>query len=162
LKVCFEGNETQRNDLRNATEKAFNADISVDDGGCVTGLTARSGKGFGDLQKSFQGMVADKNTFYVEFGSGDRVSHFDPDTRTATINPLDIDRKRYISGGFLGCFFLGGSGTAKFSTPSILVHELIGHGSGMVGGGKPYQSGIWAENEYHNAVGEPQRCFENR
>lgn len=140
-------------------EQATNTDISVGDDGCVTGFQAREGKGFETLQERFGKLVEDEATFSVQFASGNEISNFNPDNRTATINPLDLQRKRYISGGVIACMF-GGSGTGTFSSKAIFTHELIGHGSGMAGGGRPSTSGVWAENIYHAAVGERRRCGE--
>ncbi len=162
LKVCFQGDPDQRAKLKSAAERATNTSIQTDDAGCVTGFARGTGEGYGDLQDAFADMVGDSATFSVKLGNDkDGVSSFDPRTKTATINPLDIGRKRYISGGFFACI-VGGSGTAPFSMASIVAHELIGHGSGMAGGGKPSPSGIWAENQYHAAVGEPRRCSESK
>jgi hypothetical protein len=107
-------------------------------------------------------MVADTSKFSVRFANGNEVSSFDARTRTATINPLDIRRKRYVRGGNFFACLAGGSGTAIFSSKAILVHELIGHGSGITRGGTPSASGVWAENIYHAAVGEQPRCSEDR
>jgi len=159
LRVCFKGDARKRQELQEAAENAINADIEVDKRWCVTGVTARPGEGFESLRKEFQELVGDPSTFSAQFADGRAVSHFDPDTRTAIINPLDIQRRRYVSGSLVACF-LGGSGTATFSVPAILVHELIGHGSGMVGGGKPWGAGVWAENQYHAAYRESRRCWE--
>ncbi len=159
LRVCFKGDARKRQELQEAAENAINADIEVDKHWCVTGVTARPGEGFESLRKEFQELVGDPSTFSAQFADGRAVSHFDPDTRTAIINPLDIQRRRYVSGSLVACF-LGGSGTATFSVPAILVHELIGHGSGMVGGGKPWGAGVWAENQYHAAYRESRRCWE--
>lgn len=131
----------------------------LDDEGCVSAYEPQGGKRYRRLQQAFGDMVNADDVFRVDFGEGDRISGFDPDTRMATINPLDIQRKRYVSGSVLACAF-GGSSTAAFSLPSILTHELIGHGSPMASGLKPARSALWAENLYHAAVGEPRRCSE--
>lgn len=154
--MCYNGGARDVQRLKQGTEDATNTTITLDKENCVSGVEAREGKGFAEIQARFNDMVAAEETFTVRFGESREAfySHFDPRTRQAVILRGDVGGFRYNTGNRLTCALFGGTGSAPMSLGGLIVHELIGHGRGA-----GERSSRILENQYHRARGQPTRCL---
>lgn len=157
LKVCFPGTRQEREDAVRTTEKATNTAITLDSNNCVQSFTARPGKGFEDIQERFRKLVEKDETYDVIVRYTGEGSYFDPDTKTAYI---DIGNVATV---YRSCPH---NGLEFFEPGAIVTHELLGHGSegwfrrtfrGLLRRSNQRRANK-IENEYHRAVGQPERC----
>ena len=165
LKVCG-----RTPSLRRGIERAVNADIEWDEGGCVSSLddvTFKGGSSWAAVQGAFSGMVTSQDVWTVAPGTRNtisplgcpqgRCSWFDHDTRTAYIFSADYGPRgaTYNRCGIIGWFVNG-----RYDLPGLIAHELMGHGRWS---GTPFASHqsyrLWqAENVYNQSNGRPLVC----
>ena len=155
LKICFRGSEEDIATLREGLEGATGTTINLGSGNCVSGYEATGAEGYEELQAILGQLVDADETYSVIFGDDSKhfYSHYHEPSRTAGIIRQNIGNLPYRHGGWFSCM-LGGSGFGYHSLPSLVGHELLGHGSGRLS----KRSAIRVENLVHRARGEFPRC----
>jgi RHS repeat-associated protein len=168
LKVCAENSR-----LRRGIEDGINATINWDEDGCVSDLNnmvMHGGSEWRDNQDIFSLMVSSMYVFSVKTGyctSGK--SCFDPGTREARLNLNDSSSSGGFGQSYAPCGFWANItlSVPRYNDAQLIVHELLGHGGGMVGptgrANGNHTSGrnsptFAAENRYNRAVGRMERC----
>lgn len=157
LAVCFKGSAEQVDSLKRGLEDATGSHIDIGADNCITEVRGAPSGPRKALRDILRKMVQSGTVFGVEFGAeGESMSsHFDPMTNNAVILRGDAYRGWYNRSG--RCF-----GTLGLHTPgSVIAHELLGHGVGVIEQGHPYEGSVAVsvENMYHQAFGQAPRCL---
>jgi RHS repeat-associated protein len=177
LKVCYKGSKAEVNRLRAATEEATGAAVHLDASNCVSVVGASMTPALVGLRNRLYLLVVRPAVYNVSFRFSEDLiwqgstcdwnphSHFCPDNQLVEVDERDVGRT--FPADFLGCYVLGGLGlgpTITENLPSIIAHELLGHGwSHAVATGPTYnygeRRGVSAENSYHRTRSEGnERC----
>ena len=164
--------------LQRAIERAFNVTIEWGPDGCVSDpkkVTRLGGSEWGVLQERFLEMVAATQVFIVSWGTTGSGSRFGPMNqprwwvrmRRGGRYRVFIDQSQ-IGGPYPSrqgqAGYCGYGPNGQWTLESLIVHELLGHGYGVVDGrvGFPSHQGtaIETENMYYSATPgrEPMRC----
>ncbi|HEV7588560.1 MAG TPA: RHS repeat-associated core domain-containing protein [Longimicrobium sp.] len=164
LKVC-----AKTPGLKQALSDAFQMQI-VWDKDCVSSAEPESDSdSYSELQQQFLGMVQAKNTWNIRWASRGSGSRHEPNLmRNRSVYEVKIDaaqigaRYETLGRGYCGTNY-GPVGT--WTLESLVVHELIGHGGGVVRNSSRLPSwqgtAIDWENKYYAATqaNEPERCY---
>jgi len=163
LKVCYKGTESDVQGLKEASEQATGSTITLDDQNCVSKVESNGNKKYDKIRGRFQGQVDATETYSVQYDrSGQHfTSHYDAATRTAYIIPGDVGTSYNTGHWFAPCWLTDGVYDSPKDLASLIAHELIGHGGENRGAGAGQPTAIHWENQYHGAVGQPQRCGAN-
>lgn len=161
--MCYKGSESDVDELRRGTEQATGSRITLDANNCVSEVESNGNKKYDKIRGRFQDQVDATETYSVQYDrSGQHfTSHYEAANRTAYIIPGDVGTFYNTGHRFAPCWLTGGVYDTPKDLASLVAHELIGHGGENRGAGAGQPTAIHWENQYHGAVGQPQRCGGN-